>query len=135
MHACKCVHTHAWMHTHTHACTHTYSRHFTFSSTVAAKKGMSEGLQSDLPYLGADEVIEEVVVILAKLEKDRLETKAALQKERDRGRNLRTKIDTLAQYRLVNLPKAVQKGECYYYNVLGGFSPTRDSGGDIVIMS
>ena len=71
-----------------------------------------EGLQIDLPYLGADDVIEEVVVILAKLEKDRLETRGSLQKERDRGKRLRSKIDRLAQDRLINLPKAVQKGEC-----------------------
>ena len=71
-----------------------------------------EGLQIDLPYLGADDVIEEVVVILAKLEKDRMETRSSLQKERDRGKKLRSKIDTLAQDRLINLPKAVQKGEC-----------------------
>ena len=62
--------------------------------------------------MGADDVIEEVIVLLAKLETDRLESRTALQKERDRGKTLREKIDTLAEDRLFNLPKAVQKGEC-----------------------
>ncbi|KAK2177698.1 hypothetical protein NP493_583g01064 [Ridgeia piscesae] len=79
------------------------------TDTVVASKPPMEGLQIDLPYLGADDVIEEVVVILAKLEKDRMETRSSLQKERDRGKKLRSKIDTLAQDRLINLPKAVQK--------------------------
>lgn len=63
-----------------------------------------------MPYLGADEVMEEVIALLAHLEKDRRETKEALHHEQNRYTSLSDKIDSLSQQRMTQLPVAVQKG-------------------------
>ena len=71
---------------------------------------ISEDVVSDFPYLGAEEVVEETVTLLAKLETDRQDTLAKLAAERDRVKSLGEKIDKLAEKRLLDLPAAVQKG-------------------------
>ena len=67
-------------------------------------------LDEDLPKLGAEEVIDEVVTLLGRLETDRQDTEGALEKEKQRVHWLQGRIDSLANRRLVELPKAVQKG-------------------------
>ena len=64
-----------------------------------------------MPYLGADEVLEEVTTLLAHLEKDRREVKKALEQERNRSQMLAAKIDKLAEKRMLELPASVQKGK------------------------
>ena len=71
----------------------------------------SAGDLGEIPFLGADEVIEEVITLLAKLETDRQETLSKLKNERDRVIILGEKIDALAIKRMYDLPEAVQKGE------------------------
>lgn len=68
----------------------------------------------ELPQLGAEEVIDEVVTLLGRLESDRQDTEDSLEKEKKRVVWLQGKIDRLAQKRLVELPKAVQKGRISY---------------------
>ena len=46
-----------------------------------------------------------------RLEKDRAATERALELERGRVTSLMSKIDNLAQRRLLQLPEVVQKGE------------------------
>ncbi|PIK35947.1 putative coiled-coil domain-containing protein [Apostichopus japonicus] len=68
-----------------------------------------EMLDDELPKLGAEDVIDEVVTLLGRLESDRQDTESLLEKEKKRVVWLQGKIDTLAHKRLVELPKAVQK--------------------------
>lgn len=63
-----------------------------------------------LPYLGAEDVLDEVVTLLARLENDRLETLQGLHNEKDRVVKLNEKIDHLCLVRMRELPIAVQKG-------------------------
>ncbi|XP_052254970.1 coiled-coil domain-containing protein 178-like [Dreissena polymorpha] len=72
-------------------------------------KAPERDTDSDMPYLGAEEVIDEVMTLLARLENDRLETEKALERERDRVVRLASKIDYLCQRRLKELPEVVQK--------------------------
>ena len=64
----------------------------------------------DIPYLGAEDVIDETIALMARLENDRHETKRAITKERGKVENLSKKIDNLATQRLTELPDAVQRG-------------------------
>lgn len=64
-----------------------------------------------VPYLGAEEAIEEVLTLLARLENDRQETENALQREKERVVRLGAKIDSHCQRRMKELPAVVQKGE------------------------
>ena len=64
----------------------------------------------EAPYLGADEVVDEVITLLAKMENDRQETLDKLKTERQRVGMLGGKIDGLAMGRLMGLPAAVQNG-------------------------
>ncbi|ELT93268.1 hypothetical protein CAPTEDRAFT_227270 [Capitella teleta] len=70
-----------------------------------------DGIDSILeaPYLGIEDVTEEVILLLAKLESDRQETLNQLYSERDRVKMLKHKINSLAEQKLVELPVAVQK--------------------------
>ncbi len=63
-----------------------------------------------IPCLGAEDVVDEAVSLLAKLEDDRVETKNQLESEKERVQMLSSKIDALADQRLKALPLAVQKG-------------------------
>lgn len=62
-----------------------------------------------LPYLGAEEVIEEVITLIAKLEKDRREVKDLLKNENARVEKLGNQIDRVAQQRMEELPQCVQR--------------------------
>ena len=64
-----------------------------------------------IPYLGAEDVIEEVMTLLARLENDRLETEEALVREKERVIRLGAKIDHFCTQRMVDLPAAVQRGK------------------------
>ncbi|XP_074642061.1 coiled-coil domain-containing protein 178-like isoform X2 [Tubulanus polymorphus] len=66
-------------------------------------------LQDEIPYLGADEVIEEAYTLLARLENDRQETEMVYKKERKIVEKLGSQIDALARMRMVDLPGAVQR--------------------------
>ncbi|CAL1526941.1 unnamed protein product [Lymnaea stagnalis] len=73
---------------------------------------VEEGLGSeknDIPYLGAQEVIDEVIILLARLENDWHETQEAYLKEVARTEMLRAKIDELRLRRLKELPALVQR--------------------------
>lgn len=63
-----------------------------------------------IPYLGAQEVIEEVITLLAELETDRRETQERYIKETLRADWLQRKIDELQLHRLQKLPVLVQRG-------------------------
>ncbi|XP_070555830.1 coiled-coil domain-containing protein 178-like [Ptychodera flava] len=65
--------------------------------------------EEELPQLGAEEVIDEVVVLLGRLETDRCDSEAMYQEERRRSAMLSARIDKLAEKRLHELPLAVQK--------------------------
>ncbi|XP_059162874.1 coiled-coil domain-containing protein 178-like [Physella acuta] len=64
---------------------------------------------NDIPYLGAQDVIDEVIVLLARLENDRQETQETYIKEVLRTNMLRKKIDDLRYRRLTELPALVQR--------------------------
>lgn len=65
----------------------------------------------DIPYLGAEDVIEEVITLLARLENDRIETEKGLKNEKDRVVRLNNKIDNLCLRRMTELPAIVQRGK------------------------
>lgn len=79
----------------------------------------------ELPHLGAEEVIEEVITLLAKLENDRQETLVALQSERERSNTLRSKIDDLCRKRMTDLPMLVQQGEVFIHSLRLGKTLTK----------
>ncbi|XP_071952787.1 coiled-coil domain-containing protein 178-like [Antedon mediterranea] len=64
--------------------------------------------ESEIPNLGAEPVIDEVVTLLGRLESDRVDTEKALSKEKQRVVWLQERIDKLANQRMQELPKAVQ---------------------------
>lgn len=66
-------------------------------------------LDLTMPYLGAEEVIEEVITLIAKLEKDRREIKDLLKNENARVDKLGNQIDRVAQQRMEELPQCVQR--------------------------
>ncbi|XP_066272114.1 coiled-coil domain-containing protein 178-like [Branchiostoma lanceolatum] len=63
----------------------------------------------ELPYLGAEEVIDEVMALLGRLEADRLDTENKLVEEKQKGKRLQAKIDMLSHRRMVELPLSVQR--------------------------
>jgi hypothetical protein len=71
-----------------------------------------------LPYLGAEEVIDEVILLLAKMESGRKDNLDSLAKERQRSEMLKTKIDSRSHQRMVDLPIAVQRGWFFYQTKL-----------------
>lgn len=75
-------------------------------------------MDTTVPYLGAEEAIEEVLTLLARLENDRQETENALQREKERVVRLGAKIDFHCRRRMKELPAVVQKGE---FLLLPGF--------------
>ena len=62
------------------------------------------------PYLGAEDVIDEILTLLARLEDDRQETDIAYEREKERVIRLANKIDSHCQRRITELPAVVQKG-------------------------
>ncbi len=77
----------------------------------SSKKSGPSLVEYEIPYLGAEDVIDEVITLLAKLENDRRETKKTLKDEKKRTEMLSSKIDNLSEQRLQALPEAVQKGK------------------------
>ncbi|KAL3868233.1 hypothetical protein ACJMK2_041064 [Sinanodonta woodiana] len=61
-----------------------------------------------IPYLGAEEVVDEVITLMARLENDRQETVNALEREKERVITLGNKIDDISLQKLRDLPKAVE---------------------------
>lgn len=74
-----------------------------------SKASGQKDLDLTLPYLGAEEVIEEVITLIAKLEKDRRDIKDLLKNEHERVSKLGNHIDRVAQQRMEELPQCVQK--------------------------
>lgn len=66
--------------------------------------------EGNIPYLGAEEAVQEVMTLLARLENDRQETEKALEREKERVLRLGAKIDYHCQRRMKELPEVVQKG-------------------------
>ncbi|VDH89053.1 Hypothetical predicted protein [Mytilus galloprovincialis] len=62
-----------------------------------------------LPYLGAEDVLDEVVTLLARLENDRIDILKALENEKQKVVRLNDKIDHLCLVRMRELPIAVQR--------------------------
>ena len=65
---------------------------------------------TDIPYLGAEQVVEEVITLLAKLENDRQQSVTHYKAQREKVKKLSARIDALAERRLDMLPAAVQNG-------------------------
>ncbi|XP_050402301.1 coiled-coil domain-containing protein 178 [Patella vulgata] len=65
--------------------------------------------EAALPYLGAEDVVEEIITLLARLEKDRQETEAEWKREKGKVSLLTQKIDGLCLKRLRELPAIVQR--------------------------
>ena len=65
-----------------------------------------------LPEFG-DQVIKDTLLLLGRLETDRVNTAQSLVLQKQRVKQLRAKIDEYAHRRLHFLPIAVQKGLCY----------------------
>ncbi|KAK7100124.1 coiled-coil domain-containing protein 178-like [Littorina saxatilis] len=63
----------------------------------------------DVPYLGAGDVIDEVITLLARLETDRQDTLKRFKTETAAGVTLKQKIDDLCLRRLRELPILVQR--------------------------
>ena len=84
------------------------------------KKPPAPSVEFEIPYLGAEDVIDEVITLLAKLENDRRETKQNLKQEKNRVDMLSNKIDHVSEQRLQALPEAVQNGKRTYslHNIL-----------------
>ena len=96
-------------------------RQRTMFSAASNSRGSSQGTQLEIvgdglasytvPYLGAEEVLDEVITLLARLETERQETEEKIKEERRRVKVLAEKIDQLSQLALEELPMAVQRGE------------------------
>ena len=82
-----------------------------YFSVKLSNKPPAPIVEFEIPYLGAEDVIDEVITLLAKLENDRQDTKKNLQKEKERVDTLSSKIDNLSEQRLLTLPDAVQSGK------------------------
>ncbi|OWF35535.1 coiled-coil domain-containing protein 178-like isoform X2 [Mizuhopecten yessoensis] len=63
----------------------------------------------DLPFLGAEEVVDEVITLLARLENNRMEVINKLGQEKEKVIRLNGKIDRLCLKRMVEMPAVVQK--------------------------
>lgn len=89
--------------------------------TESSSRGSSQGTQLEIvgdglasysvPYLGAEEVLDEVILLLARLENERQETEEKILEERQRVKMLAEKIDQLSQLALEEMPLAVQRGK------------------------
>ena len=84
---------------------------FTYHQTLSLSVPLfySESSKS-VPFLGAEDVVDEVMTLLARLENDRQETDAAHEREKERVMRLSNKINSLCQRRITELPTVVQKG-------------------------
>ena len=82
------------------------------SSDAVIAESVEFFMGDNLPHLGAGDVVDEVVALLAKLECERCEVLDALQRERQRSEVLKVRINEFCKKRLVDLPKAVQAGQC-----------------------
>ena len=80
------------------------------SSDAVIAESVEFFMGDNLPHLGAGDVVDEVVALLAKLECERCEVLDALQRERQRSEVLKVRINEFCKKRLVDLPKAVQAG-------------------------
>ncbi|XP_064605202.1 coiled-coil domain-containing protein 178-like [Liolophura sinensis] len=65
--------------------------------------------EADVPYLGAEDVIEEVMTLLARLDNDRQLTEEKLKNEKSKVQNLEDRMEALGMKRLVDLPELVQQ--------------------------
>ncbi|XP_077991434.1 uncharacterized protein LOC144445672 [Glandiceps talaboti] len=65
--------------------------------------------EEEVPKLGAEDVIDEVVVLLGRLETDRGDSQSMLEEEKKRSAMLSARIDKLAEKRMYELPLAVQQ--------------------------
>ncbi|XP_005098448.1 coiled-coil domain-containing protein 178 [Aplysia californica] len=63
----------------------------------------------EIPYLGAQDVIDEVITLLARLESDRQDTQENYMKEIEKAEKLRQKIDEWQLKRMRELPSLVQR--------------------------
>ncbi|XP_006822410.1 uncharacterized protein LOC102808581 [Saccoglossus kowalevskii] len=70
--------------------------------------GLEMEIEAEIPTLGAEEVIDETVTLLGRLETDRRDTADRLEEEKKRSDMLRARIDKLAEKRMYELPLAVQ---------------------------
>lgn len=62
-----------------------------------------------VPFLGAEDVIDEVMTLLARLENDRQDTDVAYEREKERVVRLADKVDSHCRRRITELPAVVQK--------------------------
>ena len=85
--------------------------------TVITESKTPTTTSSEAPYLGIEDVAEEVILLLARLESDRQETLKQLYGERDRVKMLKHRIHSLAEQKLVQLPVAVQKGWSTFFSI------------------
>ena len=72
----------------------------------------------EIPHLGAEEVIEEVFILMGRLETDRADTVTGYEKEQKRVEWLQGRIDALAWKRMKELAKVVQNGMYKLYQHL-----------------
>ena len=73
----------------------------------------TEVSKTTVPFLGAEDVIDEVMTLLARLENDRQDTDVAFEREKDRVVRLADKVDAHCRRRITELPAVVQKGMPY----------------------
>lgn len=88
--------------------------HFSSADEPAEEKSAGEAVhepEADVPYLGAEDVIEEVMTLLARLDNDRQLTQEKLKNERSKVQKLEDRMEALGMKRLVDLPQLVQQGE------------------------
>lgn len=62
-------------------------------------------------HLGAGEVLDEVLKLLARLELDRQTTYEKLKREKCRVAELQNRVDRLALARIITFPSIIQKGK------------------------
>ena len=88
---------------HTHG--NAYYTHFDI-----AVESLADIPDEIVPHLGAEEVIDDVVTLLGRLEADRGDTEELYKKELVRVGWLQGKIDRISQKRMYELPRVVQQG-------------------------
>ncbi|XP_076463347.1 coiled-coil domain-containing protein 178-like [Babylonia areolata] len=76
---------------------------------AAGEEEVEQDMGLDIPYLGAEDVIEEVITLLARLEMDRQNTQLRFQQEMETAVTLKKKTDDLCLRRLRELPLLVQR--------------------------
>ena len=79
-------------------------------SNVRINDTTTSSAEPEIPYLGARDVLEEVVVLLAKLELDRQELISSLKEEKLKAKRLSDKIDELCLWKLRQIGYLSQKG-------------------------